>query len=248
MKKHENNMLKKEIYINLDNNTKKALKIILYDLINQYYKYIIVDDLIHQHNNNNNIKKRKLKTQYINYHKEILTILKLNLNEIFNNDIKIKADLYNCISMAQISEMGFNNYIYNVLLKILMNDKFIKDNEEYNEMFNQGNIDIYNYAYTVIIKYKEFEENLGIANINCDISVKNIEKTYNFDNYLHNNIERINDKIKLIIDLSKFMKNIYYEKSYNLEYQNNILLIIKNLKNKLIEQQYLNNYYKILKK
>ncbi|MGE5455697.1 MAG: hypothetical protein ACM3O4_01135 [Ignavibacteriales bacterium] len=199
------------------------LKPIVVDLMDQYY--IHVQEF---HNLNKDRKRyRKLKP-LVEAQLKDMEFVKEKFTEYFSKPgLKTKEDLFTYIFGFQISEIYFNEFLYNVLvgaLKEEFDEAFWEKHKLYeHEIQGLGFSDVY------ILRDTDDSIGTGTANHNFKPSIRIIN-----DNLrgLVSDSERITNKLNLIKNFSIVLKNYYNEEFafLNTPYQDCINDLVDNIK------------------
>ncbi|MDD2181428.1 MAG: hypothetical protein PHW32_03555 [Bacilli bacterium] len=201
----------------------KVLKPIVIDLMEQYYKH--VKDF---HNINKDYKKYKKIKLSVEEQLKDMEFIKEKFIEYFSKPgFKTKEDLFTYLFAFQISEIYFNEYIYNVLIEALKEDF---DKDFWNKYkINEHELGGLSFPDVFILKNPKDNMSIGQADHNFKNSVIIINDS--LDNRLNNN-DRITNKLNLIKDFNVVLKNYYCEDFaiFNMPYQDSINDLVDNIK------------------
>lgn len=199
------------------------LKPIVVDLMDQYYSH--VQDF---HNLNKDRKRyRKLKP-LVEAQLKDMEFVKERFVEYFSKlGIITKEDLFTYIFAFQISEIYFNEFLYNVLVGLLkekFDESFWDKHKLYeHEIQGLGFSDVY------ILRDTENSIGTGTANHNFKSSIEVINGSLSSR---ENDSERINNMLNLIKKFAIVLKNYYNEEFafLNTPYQDCINDLVDNIK------------------
>ncbi len=201
----------------------KVLTPIVGDLMDQYY-----DHTKDFHKLNIERKKyQKLKPLVEEELKDMEFIKKKFIEYFSKPGFKTKADLFTYVFAFPITEIYFNEYIYNVLVGALKEDF----NKSFWDKYKLYEHEVYGLSFSDVFIFKNPNETMGIGTAAHDFksSIKTINDSINSR---LSESERITNKLNLIKDFNIVLKN-YYNEDFpflNMPYQDRINELVDNIK------------------
>ena len=201
----------------------KVLRPIVIDLMDQYYKHVKEFHGI----NRDNKKYQKIK-HLVEEQLKDMDFIKEKFMEYFSKPgFKTKEDLFTYLFAFQISEIYFNEYLYNVLIGTLK-EEFNKDFWNKYKLYEH---EVGGLSFPEVFILNDPKNNIGIGQADHDFkkSIKIINQSLN--NGLNDN-DRIINKLNLIKDFNLVLKNYYCEDFafFNMPYQDSINDLVDNIK------------------